>query len=85
MITKTCNQLLRIAQKAKDQGLAEGCTAQGGGTLHKLRRLGSRIDRCGQNLAHSTGNLWYGGRHGEAPFRDIDVGCDNHIMPQGLL
>src|SRR5262249_46651471 len=59
---------LRIAQKAKDQGLTEGRAAQRGGAMDKLRRLGGGIRGRGQNLAHGTGNLWYGGSHGEAPF-----------------
>ena len=57
---------LGIPEKSKYQSLAEGGTIQRGGALDKARGPSSFCRRCGQNLTHGTGHLWYC-RHGEAP------------------
>ena len=72
---------LRIPEKAKHQGLAEGGTSEGGGPLDKARGAGGLISGGSQNLAHGTGYLWYCRHWGDSSQGHYAV-CGNHIMPQ---
>jgi hypothetical protein len=61
----------RIGQKAKDQGLDEGGTSEGRGTLNEAGGASGLLGDGRQHVLHRGRDLWYS-RHGEAP-REYDV------------